>query len=325
MSVVAITGASSGVGRACARRFASRGDSVALIARNTDALKEAAREVEHAGGLALILPIDVSVADELEQAADEIESSLGPIDVWVNDAMVSIYSPSWELAPAEVERVTAVNYLGTVYGTLTALRRMRPRDAGAIVQVGSGLAYRAIPLQAPYCASKHAIRAFTESVRTELLHERSGVAITMVQLPGLNTPHFTRVRARIPRAPRPVAPVYTADLAARAVVYAAEHPRRREYVVGGVTAAMIAAQKLAPGLLDRYLALAGFASQMTKSQNIRSRADNLFETLPEDPGSDGPFASEAKDRSLHGLLSRHRLRLGLAVLAAGVIGVARRG
>jgi short-subunit dehydrogenase len=216
-----------------------------------------------------------------------------------------------------------VNFLGTVNGTLSALRRMRVRNSGTIVQVGSGLAHRAIPLQAPYCASKHAIRAFTESVRTELMHDGSNVRITIVQLPGLNTPHFTLARSRMRRGVRPVAPIYTPELAARAVAFAADHPRRREYVVGGVTALMILGQRFAPGLLDRYLARKGVSSQLTEAHE-EPRAGNLFEPSPGDPGATGPFAAEAHDRSLHWLLSRHRRSLAAAGLAAAIIGLKRR-
>lgn len=322
--VVVITGASSGVGRATARRFGARGDAVALIARNADALKEAAREIEARGGRALVLPVDAADAAKLEAAATEIERELGPIDVWVNNAMVSVYAPVWDLAAEEVARVTEVNYLGTVNGTIAALKRMRPRDKGVIVQVGSGLAYRAIPLQAPYCASKHAIRAFTESVRTELMHDGSAVRVTSVQLPGLNTPHFTHVRSRLPRTPRPVAPIYTSDLAARAIVYAADHPRRREYVVGAITSLMILAQKVAPGLLDRYLARTGLDPQMT-DEPAAERAGNLFDVVEGDPGADGPFTAEARDRSVHAFVSRHRgIGLALVALAAGASRVRRR-
>ena len=321
--VVAVTGASSGVGRATARLFGARADSVALIARNADALKEAAREIEAAGGRALVLPADVSDPIAVEEAAARIEEEFGPIDVWVNDAMVSIYSRVWDLSPIEAARVLEVNFLGTVNGTLSALRRMRARDAGTIVQVGSGLAHRAIPLQAPYCSSKHAVRAFTETLRAELMHDGSNVRVTIVQLPGLNTPHFTHVRSRMTRGVRPVAPIYTPELAARAVVFAADHPRRREYVVGAVTSLMIVAQKVVPGMLDRYLAKTGVSSQLNDAQE-EPRAGNLFEPSPGDPGSSGPFGREAHDRSLQWFLSRHRGALGLAALAAAVIGVRRR-
>lgn len=319
--VIAMTGASSGVGRACARLFGARGDAVALIARNTVALKEAAREVEDAGGQALALPADVSDASQVDEAASLAEQNFGPLDLWVNDAMVSVYSPVWELEPEEVARVIEVNVLGTVYGTQAALKRMRPRDRGTIVQVGSGLAYRAIPLQAPYCASKHAVRAFTESVRTELLHDGSGVRITIVHLPGLNTPHVTLARSRMPRGVRPVAPIYTPEVAARAVAYAADHPGRREYVVGAVTALMILGQKVAPGLLDRYLARSGFDAQMT-DEKAEFRPGNLFAPLPGDPGADGPFAAEAHEDDVFTFFSRNRGPLALAAGAVAAIAVA---
>jgi NADP-dependent 3-hydroxy acid dehydrogenase YdfG len=322
--VVAVTGASSGVGRACARLFGSRGDAVALIARNAEALKVAAREVEEAGGRALMFPVDVSDAAAVEQAATGTEEELGSIDLWVNDAMVSVYSPVWDLTSSEAARVMDVNYLGTVNGTLSALRRMRARDSGTIVQVGSGLAYRAIPLQAAYCASKHAIRAFTEAVRTELLHDGSKVRITIVQLPGLNTPHFTLVRSRMKRGVRPVSPIYTPELAARVVGYAADHPMRREYVVGALTAMMILGQKLAPGLLDRYLAATGISSQLT-TEPTEPRAGNLFATSQGDLAASGPFVDEARDRSIQWFLSRHRRPLVLAGVAAAIGSLRRRG
>lgn len=284
----------------------------------------AAREVEEAGGRALILSVDVCDAAAVEEAATGIEEELGSIDVWVNDAMASVYSPVWELTSSEAARVMDVNYLGTVNGTLSALRRMRARDSGTIVQVGSGLAYRAIPLQAAYCASKHAIRAFTESVRTELFYDGSRVRITIVQLPGLNTPHFTLVRSRMTRGVRPVPPIYTPELAARAVAYAADHPMRREYVVGALTALMLLGQKLAPGLLDRYLAATGIPSQLTP-ERTEPRDGNLFAPLPGDPGASGPFADEARDRSVQWILSRHRRPLVLAGVAAAIGSLRRRG
>jgi NADP-dependent 3-hydroxy acid dehydrogenase YdfG len=322
--VVAVTGASSGVGRACARLFGSWGNAVALIARNAEALKVAAREVEEAGGRALMFPVDVSDAAAVEQAATGTEEELGSIDLWINDAMVSVYSPVWDLTSSEAARVMEVNYLGTVNGTLSALRRMRARGSGTIVQVGSGLAYRAIPLQAAYCASKHAIRAFTETVRTELLHDGSKVRITIVQLPGLNTPHFTFVRSRMNRGVRPVPPIYTPELAARVVGYAADHPMRREYVVGALTTMMILGQKLAPGLLDRYLAATGIASQLT-TEPMEPRDGNLFATSQGDPGASGPFADEARDRTIQWFLSRHRRPLVLAGVAAAIGSLRRRG
>jgi NAD(P)-dependent dehydrogenase (short-subunit alcohol dehydrogenase family) len=316
--VVVVTGATSGVGRAATRAFGGRGDAVALIGRDSDGLKDAAREIEAFGGRALVVPADVSISDEVERAADAAASELGPIDVWVNNAMVSVFSFVREMSPEEYERVTAVNYLGTVYGTLAALRGMRARSSGVIVQVGSGLAYRAIPLQSAYCASKHAIRAFTESLRTELLHEGSPVRVTMVQLPGLNTPHFLLARSRMPRQVRPVAPVYSPEVAARAIVYAADHPARREYVVGGVTAAMIAAQKVAPWALDLYLARTGIASQMT-GEPAAARDGNLTAPLPGDPGARGPFADEAHPHSLQALLSRGRNPFAAAAALAAYV------
>jgi short-subunit dehydrogenase len=237
--------------------------------------------------------------------------------------MVSVYSPVWDLTSSEAARVMDVNYLGTVNGTLSALRRMRARDSGTIVQVGSGLAYRAIPLQAAYCASKHAIRAFTETVRTELFHDGSKVRITIVQLPGLNTPHFTLVRSRMRSGVRPVSPIYTPELAARAVGYAADHPRRREYVVGALTALMILGQKLAPALLDRYLSATGIPSQLTP-EPMEPRDGNLFVSSQGDPGASGPFTDDAHDRSIQWLLSRRRRLLSLAAIVAAIKSIKRR-
>jgi short-subunit dehydrogenase len=271
--VAVITGASSGVGRAAAREFARRGGRLALLARGADGLEAARREAQDLGGRALAFPLDVSDAEAVEAAAAITEEQLGPIAVWVNNAMVSVFSPVAELTAEEVQRVTEVTYLGCVHGTLTALRRMRPRDQGVIVQVGSALAYRAIPLQAAYCAAKHAIEGFTESLRCELLHEDSGVQVTMVQLPALNTPHFSVVRTRLPRHPKPVAPIFQPEVAARAVVWAAEHPRR-ELWVGASTVKALFGNKLAPGLFDRYLARAGYDAQQTHQSIRHERPDN---------------------------------------------------
>src|SRR5512132_399037 len=226
--VVVLTGASAGVGRATARALGRRGASVALIARGEDALRAAAREVQEAGGHALAIPTDVAHADEVEAAAERTEAELGPLDVWVNDAMASIFAPVHEIAPDEFRRVTEVTYLGQVYGTMAALKRMLPRDRGAIVQVGSALSYRGIPLQSAYCGAKHAVRGFTDSLRTELMHEGRNVHVTMVHLPGLNTTQFEMVRLRMPRRPRPVPPVYEPEVAAEAIVWASQHPRRRD-------------------------------------------------------------------------------------------------
>src|SRR5438876_8742284 len=258
--VVVVTGASAGVGRAAVRAFARLGADIGLLARGTDGLESARREVEAAGGRALVLPTDVADCDQVESAAERTERELGPIDVWVNNAMVSVFSPVKELQADEVKRVTEVTYLGVVYGTLAALRRMLPRNHGAIVQVGSALAYRGIPLQAAYCGAKHAIQGFTESLRCELLHDNSRVHVVMVQLPAMNTPQFDWVKSRLPREPQPVPPIYQPEIAADAIVWAATH-RRRELSVGGTTVAAIWSNKVASGLLDRYIAKTGYDSQ----------------------------------------------------------------
>src|SRR5438477_2616355 len=255
--VVVITGASAGVGRATVRAFAQQGADIGLLARGIDGLEGARREVEAKGRRALVLPTDVASAAQIEAAADRVEHELGPIDVWINNAMVSVFSPVRELKADEVKRVTEVTYLGVVYGTLAALKRMLPRDCGAIVQVGSALAYRGIPLQAAYCGAKHAIQGFTESLRCELLHDKSRVHVAMVQLPAMNTPQFDWVRSRLPGAPQPVPPIFAPELAAEAIVWAASH-RRREISVGSPTMAAIWANKVASPLVDRYLARPGY-------------------------------------------------------------------
>jgi NADP-dependent 3-hydroxy acid dehydrogenase YdfG len=318
--VVVITGSSAGVGRATAREFARRGDAVALLARGEDALNGAAREVEQEGGRALAMPTDVADAAQVEAAAERATAELGDIDVWVNCAMASVLAPIWEIAPDEFRRVTEATYLGQVHGTMAALRRMRPRDRGAIIQVGSALAYRGIPLQSAYCGAKHAVRGFTDSVRTELMHEQSNVHITSVHLPALNTTQFRMVRTRMPRRPRPVAPVYQPEVAARAIVWASDHPQRRELWVGGSTAMTIVGSRLAPGaLVDRYLARTGFDGQQTDEPAgaERRRRDYLFEPLPGDHGAHGDFDGESSDRSRQVWLAEHRkLIAGAGVLAA---------
>jgi len=296
--VIVVTGASAGLGRAIARAFAESGASVGLLAREKDRLGRAQTEIEGMGGRALAVPTDVSDAIQVEAAAAQIEQKLGPIDVWVNNAMVSVFSPVSKMLPEEYERVTQVTYLGYVYGTLAALRRMLPRDRGVIVQVGSALSYRAIPLQSAYCAAKHAIVGFTESLRCELLHDGNGVRVRMVHMPALNTPQFGWVRSRLPNKPQPVPPIYQPEVGARAVVWAAEHDVR-ELHVGPSTTGAVWGDKLFPGLLDRYLAKNGYESQQTEEPDDPARPDNLWQPVPGDPGAHGDFDQRARSRSFY--------------------------
>jgi len=312
--VVVVTGASAGVGRAAVRAFARRGADVALVARGIDGLEGARREVEAEGSRALVIPTDVADAEQVEAAAERTERELGPVDVWVNNAMVSVFSPVKELEPAEIRRVTEVTYLGVVYGTLAALKRMLPRDRGAIVQVGSALAYRGIPLQAAYCGAKHAIQGFTESLRCELLHDGSQVHVAMVQLPAMNTPQFDWVKSRLPREPQPVPPIYEPEVAAEAIVWAASR-RRREVSVGAPTAAAIWGNKIASGLMDRYLARTGYASQQTDVPADPNRPNNLWQPLPGDHGAHGRFASRSWNSSPQTWVNEH-----LVPVAAVVVG-----
>jgi short-subunit dehydrogenase len=323
--VVVITGASAGVGRAVARAYGTRHARVALIARGEAGLKAAADEVRDRGGEALELPLDVSDPDAVLAAADQVTNQLGPIDVWINNAFTSVFAPFTEISPAEFKRVTEVSYLGYVYGTMAALKYMKPRDRGAIVQVGSALAYRGIPLQSAYCGAKHAIQGFTESLRTELLHDHSGVHVTMVQLPAVNTPQFSWVRSRLPRKAQPVPPIYQPEYAAKAIVYAADHPRRREYWVGSTTAATLAANAIAPGLLDRYLARTGFDAQQTAERRDGQRQDNLWRPADEAPGQDrgahGAFDDRSTPSDKQLWLSQHHGTLAIlgAAVARGLI------
>ncbi|HEV2116270.1 MAG TPA: SDR family oxidoreductase [Terriglobales bacterium] len=313
--VVVITGASAGVGRATVREFARHGARIGLIARGHDGLEAARREVEAEGCKALVLAADVAHPEQVEKAAAQVEASLGPIDIWVNNAMASVFSPVKEMTAEEFKRVTEVTYLGYVYGTLSALKRMLPRNRGTIVQVGSALAYRGIPLQAAYCAAKHAILGFHASLRTELLHDKSKVSVTMVQMPALNTPQFGWVKSRLPRRAQPVPPIFQPELAARAIYYAAHHPRR-EYYVGRSTVQAIAGNKLAPGLLDYYLARTGYKAQQHDGREDPHRPNNLWQPVPGDHGAHGAFDRGARDYSVEWWLDSHRLLLGLGVVGA---------
>ena len=315
-NVVVITGASAGVGRATVRAFAAEGWDVGLIARGEAGLEGAADEVRAAGRRALAIPLDVADAAGVEDAAARIELELGPIDVWVNNAMESVFSPVTETSPAEYRRVTEVDYLGYVHGTLAALRRMKPRDRGVIVQVGSALAYRSIPLQSAYCASKHAIVGFTDSLRCELIHDGSHVRLTAVHMPALNTPQFGWVRSRLPGAAQPVPPIFDPDVAARAIVFAAEHPRR-ELLVGFPTVLAVWGQRFLPGVLDWYLGKTGYAAQQT-AEPARHEPDNL--DVPQDATADhgarGRFGRRSRLWAPQLQLTMHR---GLVATAAGLV------
>ena len=318
--VVVVTGASAGVGRATVREFARRGAHVALIARGRDGLEGARREVERLGGRALVLPLDVADADAVEHAAEVTERELGPIDVWVNNAMVSVFSPVKKMRPEEYRRVTEVTYLGYVYGTLAALKRMLPRDRGRIVQVGSALAYRGIPLQSAYCAAKHAVQGFMDSLHAELIHDRSNVRVTMVQLPAMNTPQFSWVKSRLPREPQPVPPIYQPEVGARAVYWAA-HNERRELYVGWPTLKAIFGDKVAPGFADWYLSKAGYDAQQTDEPVAPDRRDNLWEPVPGDHGAHGRFDDRSADSSPQLWATTHRGLFALAGVGA-LIGAA---
>ena len=326
--VVAVTGASGGIGRATAVAFGARGDAVALVARGTEGLEAAAAEVGRAGGKALVVPTDVADADQVQRAVARIEDELGPIDIWVNVAFTSVFSRFQQIEPEEFKRVTEVTYLGYVYATMAVLPRMTARGRGTIVHVGSALAYRGIPLQTAYCGAKHAIQGFHESLRCELLHEKSPVKVTMVQMPAVNTPQFSWVLSRLPRRPQPVPPIYQPELAADAVVYAAEHPERREYWVGGTTAATLVANAVAPGILDRYLARTGFSSQQTDEPQPADEPENLWRPADRerDFGAHGRFDGTSKNRSAQLWASHHHGTLGAvaALLIGGATAVRAR-
>jgi NAD(P)-dependent dehydrogenase (short-subunit alcohol dehydrogenase family) len=312
--VIVVTGASSGVGRATARRFGAEGARVALLARGEAGLEAAAAEIRRCGGTALPIPVDVADAAAVEAAAERIERELGPIDVWINNAMTTVFGPVDRITAEEFRRVTEVTYLGYVHGTMAALRRMRRRDRGVIVQVGSALSYRAIPLQAAYCGAKFAIRGFTDSLRTELIHDGSAVHLAMVQLPAVDTPQFDWCRNKMERRARPVAPIYDPELAAEAIAFAAA-ARRREVWVGRSAVSAILGNKIAPGVLDRILAARAVEGQMGRAPNAQQR-DNLFAPVPGDRGARGRFGAETRRSSWSFWMSRHRAVLAPAALLA---------
>jgi len=315
---VVITGASAGVGRATVRAFAREGARVGLIARGSEGLEAAAREVEHDGGTSLAVPADVADPDQVEAAAERMERELGLIDVWVNNAMATVFARFIDVTPAEFKRATEVTYLGTVYGTMSALRRMMRRNRGAIIQVGSALAYRSIPLQSAYCGAKHAIAGFTDTLRTELLHDGSAVRLTMIQLPAMNTPQFTWCRTKLPRHPKPVPPIYQPEVAADVIVWASHH-NRREIFVGAPTVMAIEGNKVAPELADRYLASTGYQSQQTRDLVPPGRPDNLFEPVPGDFGSHGIFDDQAHSASPQAWMTKHRGVMALAGTALAAL------
>jgi NAD(P)-dependent dehydrogenase (short-subunit alcohol dehydrogenase family) len=322
--VVVVTGAAAGVGRAIARRFGEDGARVALISRNRAGLEGAARDVESAGGESLVIPADVADHAAMEAAADAVEESFGEIDVWVNNAMATIFAFFEDIEPEEFIRSTQVTYLGTVWGTRSALKRMVPRDRGSVVQVGSAMAYRGIPLQAPYCGAKHATKGFVESIRTELRHKGSNVHVGMVQLPGLNTPQFDHGRSKMPKKPMPVPPIYQPEVAAEAVHHCAK-ARRREIYVGGPAVYTIWGNKVSPLAAEIYLAKTGVSGQQTNEPVDAPREGNLFEPVDEgDPGAHGDFDSKAHSRSLQAFATRHRTTVlgsvaALALLAGGLM------
>lgn len=316
--VVVITGASAGVGRATAQAFARQGARIGLLARGRDGLEGARADVENEGGKALAIPTDVANSQEVEAAAEAVEKTFGPIDIWVNNAMTTVFAPLKQIAAEDFKRATEVTYLGTVYGTMAALKRMSVRDRGTIVQVGSALAYRSIPLQAPYCGAKHAIRGFTDSLRSELIHDGSKIHITMVQMPALNTPQFSWCKTKLSRHPQPVPPIFQPEVAAKAIVWAA-HNKRREVYVGGTTVQAIEGNKVAPGMLDYYLAETCYDGQQTDEPVSPDRPNNLFEPVPGDPGAHGIFDDRARESSAQLWQTTHRSWLIAAGLGVGAL------
>ncbi|MFF8594780.1 SDR family oxidoreductase [Streptomyces sp. NPDC015220] len=324
---VVITGASAGIGRATARLYGRRGANVVLVARGRTGLDEAAKEVESLGGRPLVHMADVADPDQVEAAASAAEREFGPVDVWINCAFSTVFAPFDEITPEEYRRATEVTYLGFVNGTRAALKRMLPRDRGTIVQVGSALGERSVPLQSVYCGAKHAINGFTSSLRTELLHRGSGVRVTVAQMPAVNTPQFSWVTSRLDRHPQPVPPIYQPEVAARGVVHAADHPGRKQYYIGATTVATLWANRLFPALLDRYLARTGFGSQQTDLRPPTGES-NLFEPVDgpggADHGAHGIFDGSAHGRSFEAALARHPAAVASALaLGAGAAVTAR--
>ncbi len=317
--VVVVTGASAGVGRATVREFAREGASIGLIARGRERLEAAQHDVEQAGGKAIVFAADVADAEAIENAAEGVEREFGPIDVWVNNAMTTIFAPFQDITPAEFRRATEVTYLGCVHGTMAAMKRMRPRNRGTIVQVGSALAYRSIPLQSVYCGAKHAIAGFTDSIRSELIHQKSAIHLTMVNLPAMNTPQFSWCRTRLPRQPEPVPPIYQPEVAARAIVWASKHTRREVYVAWPTVKA-IYGQMIAPGYADEYLAKYGYSGQETQQPVPANRPDNLFDPAPGDYAAHGIFDARASDSSPLTWMDLHRGILGAGAAALAVAG-----
>ncbi len=319
--VVVITGASAGLGRAIVRRFAQDGAHIGLVARGRDGLEGAKRDVEKLGGKAIIIEGDVADPETTERAAAETEKAFGEIDIWINDAMVSVFSPVKEMKPEEYKRVTEVTYLGFVYGTLAALKRMLPRDRGVIVQVGSALAYRGIPLQSAYCASKHAINGFMDSLRSELIHDKSNVRASMVQMPAMNTPQFSWVKSRLPNKPQPVPPIYQPEVGAEAIYFVA-HNDRREMYVGYPTVEAIVGNKIVPSVGDWYLGRGGYQSQQTDEPVSPNRQNNLHEPVAGDHGAHGSFDDRSTGFSpqLWADVNRGKVALaGLAVAAGAAL------
>ncbi|HJV35461.1 SDR family oxidoreductase [Geomonas sp.] len=317
---IVVTGASAGLGRAIAHAFAREGARIGLIARDRERLETVKREVEELGGSALPLVADVASPEQVEHAASQVEDQFGPIDIWVNNAMTSVFASFKDISAEEFKRVTEVTYLGTVYGTSAALSRMLPRDQGVIVQVGSALADRSIPLQSAYCGAKHGIRGFTDSIRCELRHDKSKVHLTMVQMPALNTPQFSWVKSRLPNKPQPVPPIFQPEVAADAVIWAAHH-RRRELYVGMSTVKAMWGNRFIPGLLDRYLSGKGYDAQQTDQPERKDRPDNLWHPVPGPYGTHGEFDARARDKSPE-LWMTERKWWGVGLAAAGVAAAA---